>query len=411
MMKKIYSLLIAVTTILSFSSCESWINDAVTSPNVISEGDMNKPEYFGTNDNGTFVFGPNISSILNKAIDLYSPLYMYVGAMSDEISAPSSPNSLIYRDLSQDNLNVHDGSLRGIWTSAQSLYSMSNLMLGYANQTDWSSSDEMVKNNAFWYCNFYKGMALYNLAAYFNAEVDKTKAPYIYMSGEKVANSAIYQQAIDALKASLKYADATQKRISNTALVRVMVMSGLKDGVAIYADNMMIANDLDITVSHELQDNTFFSAMGENSRDAMVNQTFVDALASLAETNHNPTAINTANGAIIQTRFGQYSPQVIVSYVEAEMLRAELILDGEISGDFTETLNRVNRYYDKTGASEVTSVSMTKENLIHYRRVFLSWYGQRMLDERRFQLSGEGEMNFQDRVWQYIAIDDIEYAN
>ncbi|MDC1106032.1 hypothetical protein OAT16_04960 [Prolixibacteraceae bacterium] len=411
-MKTIYNTLFAIVMIFSMSSCESWINDAETSPNVITEGDMNKPEYFGSSDNGSFVFGPNISSILNKAIDLYSPLYMYAGAMSDEVSAPATPNSLIYRDLSQDNLNVHDGSLRGIWTNAQSLYSMSELMLGYAKETDWSGSEAVVKNNAYWYCYFYKGLALYNLASYFNANADKSNDAYIYMHGMKTSNSTVYLEAIETLRQSLAYADPYQKRVANTALVRLMIMSNnIPSDIANYANEMMIANDLDVTISHELQSNTFYTAMGENSRDAMVNQTFVDALSSKAAVNHNPTTINPGNNVTIQERFNQFDPQVIISYVEAELLRAELIMTNKISGDFTETINRVNRYYDNTGSSDENSIAPLVDNLVHYRRVFLSWYGQRLLDERRFNLEGEGELNFQTRKWQYIAIDDIEYSN
>ncbi|MEM6842094.1 MAG: hypothetical protein AAF632_07695 [Bacteroidota bacterium] len=405
---------LSITTLLFIAiistSCEDWLDNAETSPNTVLSEDLNQVFLFGTftEDDG-FTAGANLLSIENRAIELFSTLYMYAGAMSDEFGAPESPNALIYSELTSDQLNISDGSLRGIWEDTYSFLAIIDEMKANADRTDWGTGadTEIVRQRAFWTIHFYRSLALFNIAAYFNGNTTNT-SPFVYIDGEQTANDQVYQLAFTEGELSLDFADGYQERLTNTLLTRIAVISGNSQEAVTYASNMLTIDDPRLEVSHEVSSNVFFNAVGPGSRDAKVNQSFVDAIALDAVTIRNPTGINDENGELIQLRFGQFDNQVILSSIEAKLLEAELILNGNIGGDFAQTLNDVANFFDTSGGSERTDITTSLDELLDYRRFFLSWQGQRMLDQRRYQVDGQDLIPFTSRNFQYIAIDDIE---
>lgn len=408
MRRKIY--LVVICCVGVFTSCESWLDDGETSPNLVIEGGFNQEYLFGKMNGDNFVMGPNLVSIKEKSTALFSQLYVCAAAISDEFGVPAQANSLLYRDLSNDDLNIHDGSLRSIWSTTYALYDFSSDMLQYAENTNWGegADSQEIKNTSLWHCNLYKGLALYNLAAYFNGNQQTDESPYVYIDTQEVANSQVFDMAEKAVQNSLKYAGEYQERVSNTLLVRLAVLSGDFEAALPYVNNMLSSNDEPITASHELTNNTMFTVAGLGSRDAKLNDGFVNAMTIPAAKQLNSNQLDPSSGDRIQTRFGQYDDQILISYPEAELLRAELILHAAITGDFAECLNNVANYYDNTGNSVVNDLAMNQENLIHYRRMFLALNGQRILDQRRFLLDGEDVIPFTSRSWKYIGIDDIE---
>ncbi|MND59541.1 hypothetical protein D3C80_507430 [compost metagenome] len=154
--------------------------------------------------------------------------------------------------------------------------------------------------------------------------------------------------------------------------------------------------------------NGFFNALNINSRDAAVDPSLVAASKTVADKARVPV-VKAAKGHWSLTLFKERDPLLVSDFDEMQLIRAELVVRGLIPGNATELVNSVIAKYDASRASNYTpSTTLTLNDIIVVRRIFLSWRGTRIIDLRRFKIDGDVNPGFTQRKWQWIGIPEIE---
>lgn len=395
---------------LLLSSCDKWVNDVALPNNTIDESQLYSIEMLGRIDNGgKYIYGPVIAGVWYAGATSASNLLVASGAIADEITSTAVPNSPFYKELDEDKLSPDNTSLFSTWSAVQNYRARAEeaIMIAERLQLSESEKDKLkVKQQALVNAKLHAGYAWMLMADYFSIS---NNSRMIYVNGKAVSHSHAYSKAQSYWKEAIPLADEKEQRLLHALLTKLAMYTGNYPEAAQHVEqsfetkeNFSFLNTVGST------SNGFFTALSINSRDAAVDAALVKALKTDADKARNPV-VTAPKGHWSLTLFKERDPLLVSDFDEMQLIRAELIVRGYLNGNATELVNSVITKWDPSGSSNRPAMpALSLEDLIHIRRIFLSWRGTRLLDLRRFAVDGDLTPGFTQRKWHWIGIPEIE---
>ncbi|TKC58555.1 hypothetical protein FBD94_18235 [Pedobacter hiemivivus] len=393
--------------VLMLSSCDKWVNDTELPDNTIDESQLNSIAMLGRIEKGAYIPGPVIAGVWRAGATSAADLLVASGAISDEIVPTAVPNSPFYKELDEDKLTPDNTSLFSVWSNIQNYRARAEDAILNAESLAPADEDGVkVKQAAFVNARLHAGYAWMLLADYFSVT---NTSHSIYADHKELSHQEAYGKAKAYWEQAIPTASDAEKRLLHSLLAKMGIHTGNYSLAVQYinqsfgaSENFSFLNTVG-TVS-----NGFFNALNVNSRDAAVDPTLVVALKTTADKARNPV-VKAAKGHWSLTLFKERDPLVVSDYEEMQLIRAELIIRGLLTGNATDLVNSVVVKYDATGLSNFPAgPALTLNDIVSIRRIFLSWRGTRLIDLRRFNIDGDLIPGFTQRKWQWIGVPEIE---
>ncbi|MGN6494907.1 MAG: hypothetical protein ACTHLE_23170 [Agriterribacter sp.] len=395
--------------ILLLSSCDKWVNDVDLPNNTIDESQLSSIEMLGRIDGGKYVFGPVIAGVWYAGATAASDLLVASGAIADEITSTAIPNSQFYKELDEDKLSPDNTSLFSTWSAVQNYRARAEEAIAIAERLQLPESEKnllKVKQQALVNAKLHAGYAWMLIADYFSIS---NNSRTVYVNHEVVSHEDAYAKAQAYWQEAIPLAEEAEQRLLHALLTKLAMYTGNYSLAAQHVKQSFLTKEnFSFLNTVGKTSNGFFSALNVNSRDAAVDSTLVKALKTDAEKARNPV-VKAPKGHWSLTLFKERDPLVISDFDEMQLIRAELVVRGQMSGNATDLVNAVIMKYDPSGSSNKPPVpALSLNDLVDIRRVFLSWRGTRLLDLRRFEIDGDLTPGFTQRKWHWISIPEIE---
>ena len=391
---------------LTFSSCNKWVNDPKSPDSTVDESQLSSLEMLGRIDKGIYVNGPIIAGVWRAGATASSDLLVASGAIADEITSTAVPNSPFYKELDEDKLSPDNPSLFSTWSNVQNYRARAEDAIKLATQQNPSEEDKLkIKQGALINARLHAGYAWMLLADYFTVS-EANHA--VYADHMLVTHEQAFAKAQRYWEEALPIASEQEKRLLHSLLTKLGIHTQNYALAAAHinqsfsaTENFAFLNTVG-TVS-----NAFFSALSINVRDAAVDPTLVAVLKTTADKARNPV-IKAPKGHWSLTYFKERDPLLVTDFDEMQLIRAELVIRGLLTGNAVDEVNTVIVKYDPTGKSNLPAKNLTLTDITAIRRVFLSWRGTRLIDLRRFNIDGDLTPGFTKRNWHWIGVPEIE---
>ncbi|MBE9601685.1 hypothetical protein [Pedobacter sp. MC2016-24] len=395
------------TAVLMLCSCDKWVNDTKLPDNTIDESQLNSIAMLGRIEKGAYIYGPVIAGVWRAGATSASDLLVSSSAISDEIVPTAVPNSPFYKELDEDKLTPDNTSLFSVWSNIQNYRARAEDAISNAESLSPADADGLaVKQAALVNARLHAGYAWMLMADYFSVS---NTSHSVYADHKEVSHLDAYAKAQAYWEQAIPTASEIEKRLLHSLLAKLGIHTGnyplavLNINQSFNAtENFSFLNTVG-TVS-----NGFFNALNINSRDAAVDPTLVAALRTTADKARNQVTKAT-KGHWSLILFKERDPLMVSDYDEMQLIRAELVIRGLLSGNATSLVNSVVVKYDASGLSNYPALlALTLNDIISIRRIFLSWRGTRLIDLRRFNIDGDLTPGFTKRKWQWIGVPEIE---
>lgn len=393
--------------VLTLSSCDKWVNDTKLPDNTIDESQLSNIAMLGRIDKGAYVYGPVIAGVWRAGAVSASDLLVASGAISDEIVPTAVPNSPFYKELDEDKLSPDNTSLFSVWSNIQNYRARAEDAISNAQSVIPADADGVkIKQAALVNARLHAGYAWMLMADYFSVS---NTSHSVYADHKEVSHKEAYAKAQAYWEQAIPTASDVEKRLLHALLAKLGLHTGNYPFAAQHVDQSFTATEnFSFLNTVGTVSNGFFSALNINSRDAAVDPALVAALKNTAAKARNPVT-KAAKGHWSLTLFKERDPLTVSDYDEMQLIRAELVIRGLLSGNATDLVNSVISKYDPSGLSNYPAVpALTLNDMISIRRIFLSWRGTRLIDLRRFNIDGDLTPGFTKRKWQWIGVPEIE---
>lgn len=393
--------------VLMLSSCDKWVNDTKLPDNTIDESQLNSIAMLGRIDKGAYVYGPVIAGLWRAGATSASDLLVASGAIVDEIVPTAVPNSPFYKELDEDKLTPDNTSLFSVWSNIQNYRARSEDAIANAESLSPVDADGLkVKQAALVYARLHAGYAWMLLADYFSVS---NTSHSVYADHKVVSHQEAYAKAQAYWEQAIPTASDVEKRLLHSLLAKLGIHTGNYPLAVLHINQSFTATEnFSFLNTVGTVSNGFFNALNINSRDAAVDPSLVAALKTNADKARNLVA-KAAKGHWSLTLFKERDPLMVSDYEEMQLIRAELVIRGLLSGNATDLVNSVVVKYDASGLSNYPVLpALTLNDMVSIRRIFLSWRGTRLIDLRRFNMDGDLTPGFTKRNWQWIGVPEIE---
>ncbi|MEI2271378.1 hypothetical protein OHD16_04430 [Sphingobacterium sp. ML3W] len=393
--------------VVSLSSCDKWVNDTKLPDNTIDESQLNNIAMLGRIEKGAYVYGPVIAGVWRAGATSASDLLVASGAIVDEIVPTAVPNSPFYKELDEDKLTPDNTSLFSVWSNVQNYRARAEDAIANAESLNPTDEDGIkIKQAALVNARLHAGYAWLLMADYFSVS---NSSHSVYADHKEVSHQEAYTKAQTYWQQALPAASDTEKRLLHALLTKLGIHTG-NYALAVQHINQSFTATENFSFLNTVGNvsNGFFNALNINSRDAAVDPSLVAASKTTADKARIPV-VKAVKGHWSLTLFKERDPLLVSDFDEMQLIRAELIVRGLIPGNAVELVNSVISKYDASGASNYTpSTTLTLNDIVVVRRIFLSWRGTRIIDLRRFKIDGDVSPGFTQRKWQWIGIPEIE---
>ena len=431
--KFVSSSLLACSLATLCVSCDKWIDDAKTPQNTLRRDQINEPSMLGMatitkNDKGVVTGieiknGPLTAYLQTLVGEANAETSLALGAMTDELSLTPRTNVQLYRELKLDILQINGSSSSRVWDKLHNLRARAQEILEV--QAAITGDDEktaILKAYGKFIGNLYLGYSYHLLANTFSSDVNKEAS--IRVSGQMKSHSELRAEALKCYNEALKVAQSADfKKVTKGVItseqairqaygliLKLKLHEGKYDEVAslwgkVYKDKEAYT----INYSEQGATNGIYSVIGVSSlRDAQIDPNLRDALRNMAEKKKLPV-LESSDKFLYTTAVAKYSPIVLIDDMELQLIKAELIVRGNMDGDALAAVNDVIRRYD---AASVETESPTLETISHLRRVYLSFRGERTMDFRRgFVTDPAKKQEWEKRRVHYLPMPELEYKN
>jgi len=398
---------IALMGVLVFTSCEKWVNDVKLPTNTVDESQLNNIAMLGRIEKDNYVYGPIIAGIWRAGAASSSDLLVASAAIVDEIVPTAVPNSPFYKELDEDKLAPDNTSLFSVWSSVQNYRTRAEDAISIANSLNPTDDDGIkVKKAATMYARLHAGYAWMLMADYFSVS---NSSRSVYADHKEISHQEAYLKAQNYWLEALPLANEAEKRTLYSLLTKLGMHTADYALAAAYIDKTFTsAENFSFLNTVGSTSNGFFSALNINSRDAAVDPSLIAVLNTKAEKARVPV-VKAAKGHWSLTLFKERDPLLVTDYEEMQLIKAELIVRGLSTGNAVNLVNTVIQKYDNSGSSDYKATqTLSLDDIVKIRRVFLSWRGTRIIDLRRFNLDGDLNPGFTARKWQWIGVPEIE---
>ena len=258
------------------------------------------------------------------------------------------------------------------------------------------------------------------LANTFSADANKEAS--IRVAGTMMSHDALRSEALKHYNEALNAAQSADfkmitkgvitaeqaERQAYGLILKLKFHEGKYDEVAKLWDKAYKAKNAFAIVYNDRGDaNGIYNVVGTNNvRDAQIDPDLRAALRNAAEKKRLPVLEN-KDKFLYTTAVERYSPIVLIDDVELQLIKAELILRGKMTGDALAAVNDVIVRYD---AQSVETAVPTLATIEHLRRVYLSLRGERTMDFRRGAIGNDQKFKeWEQRKVHFLPMPELEY--
>lgn len=404
--KYIFRIGAVLSIALTISSCNKWVNDPKSPDSTVDESQLSSLEMLGRIDKGVYINGPIIAGVWRAGATASSDLLVASGAIADEITSTAVPNSPFYKELDEDKLSPDNPSLFSTWSNVQNYRARAEDAIKLATQQNPSEEDKLkIKQGALINARLHAGYAWMLLADYFTVS-EANRA--VYADHMLVTHEQAYAKAQRYWEEALPIASDQEKRLLHSLLTKLGISTqNYALAVAHINQSFSATENFAFLNTVGTVSNAFFSALSINVRDAAVDPTLVAVLKTTADKARNPV-VKAPKGHWSLTYFKERDPLLVTDFDEMQLIRAELVIRGLLTGNAVDDVNTVIAKYDPTGKSNLPAKDLTLTDITAIRRIFLSWRGTRLIDLRRFNIDGDLTPGFTKRNWHWIGVPEIE---
>ncbi|WP_394677459.1 hypothetical protein [uncultured Sphingobacterium sp.] len=392
---------------LTLSSCDKWVNDTKLPDNTIDESQLNSIAMLGRIEKGAYVYGPVIAGVWRAGATSAADLLVASGAIVDEIVPTAVPNSPFYKELDEDKLSPDNTSLFSVWSNVQNYRARAEDVIANAESLNPADEDGLkIQRASLMHARLHAGYAWLLMADYFSVS---NASRSVYADHKEISHQDAYLKAQNYWMQALDSANDSEKRLIHSLLAKLGIHTGNYPLSVQHINQSFTASEnFSFLNTVGTVSNVFFNALNINSRDAAVDPSLVAVLKTTADKARNPV-VKASKGHWSLNLFKERDPLVVSDYDEMQLIRAELVVRGLISGNAVDLVNSVIAKYDGSGGSNYSSTTkLTLNDIVAVRRIYLSWRGTRIIDLRRFKIDGDVIPGFTQRKWQWIGVPEIE---
>lgn len=400
-----FAAVVAAATILG--GCDSYVGDIQEPNNTIDEALLNSKSQVQF----------QITGVQSKFAMSHSVVTTISGLVSDELRF-GGPDATFpqYLEIDRKITSVLNAEVEDFNATIGQLRLLSDLLVErVSTKIDFTNPDSgkvlpedaALKESALFTGYFYGGVARFWTAAYLGLE--PTKGGGAIDAGPFIPSAQMYDLAIEQWKLALQHtSDGYQKRVLNTLIARAYLINANYAMAGTHAAAGLTTGDPDFQSLFTTTDNGsngywyFYAGIG---RTQMIPaQRFTDYVTeNPAEANRVKLMLSPKDTSVnIQGRYpAQNSPIPLVSWQENSLILAEVELLG--NNNPNAALDYVNAV---RGSHNLASLeSLSKEGLITERDKELSFTGNRLIDQNRFDI---WSASLPAGFWHYIPLSKTE---
>jgi hypothetical protein len=388
--------LLAVS-LLVLVGCNDWVQNVEDPIDSVPSDALNSPERISFLTNG----------VRGLFAETHDQITVTAGGLSDEqVFDRDLPQATFpsFDRLERGDLNLDDPTVNN---ELGEFRLHADDLVRRVTEMDVPSEFSEDAREALFYGKFLGGVARAWYASYLGLEPEEGGG--VIDNGPFIPSSDMYTRALDKMSASLKHATPRETKVVNSTMARVRLYRGdLADAIS-HAEKGLTRGDDPFVSKHSTQSvNNWYNAAGEGRTQWRVNTRFTEYIEE------NPTEANRIHLTEIEgrtqtwNRQGMYTergtPIVFVDWQETYLIMAEA---GLRTGDSSvDPLSLVNEVRDSHGLSPLSSVDM--DVILEERDKELFTRGQRMIDQRRYDMWHLDPSEEQIGPWKYFPISQQE---
>ena len=123
MIKKTIFAILALSICLT--SCDSWVENAETPSNTVTREQLNKATMIANVQSNKLSDGPLVANVRTLQGTAAVGVFLALGTTVDELTEGTIPNTLLYRQIVNDNVTPRSGTQDGLWDQLQDYYARS----------------------------------------------------------------------------------------------------------------------------------------------------------------------------------------------------------------------------------------------------------------------------------------------
>jgi tetratricopeptide (TPR) repeat protein len=398
MKKQLISLIIILSMLIAWSSCEDYATGVDPLIDRVEDERLNSEDQIEFVITGVKVqFGFTVDDLLQIS-DLLSDA-MFFDANLPGASYPT------YADIDVGEITFDNNSVDGPYNNVGELRFFADDLIRRVGEVDFT--DESLKNEALFWGNLFGGIARYLYAAYFGLTQEQGGGIIsIDEPGPFIPSADMYDLALEKYNAALSYAgDDYLKRVVNSLIARIHLFEGDYANAATFAQNGMVQGDEPFQSLYNMENwNQYYAQAGRGRWQCGADYRFNDYITA------DP---NEANRILIEEVVGndgttiyygqvkypeQGSPITFISWQENELMLAETEIR---AGNNAGALTRINNVRASHGIDALTAVDL--DVLYQERDKELCFTGIRLVDQRRFN-----KWHLGPGTWKYFPITQSE---
>ena len=401
------AVVIAAASLAGIAGCDSYVGDIEVPNSTIDEALLNSKTQVQF----------QITGVRSKFAMSHSVVTTISGLVSDELDF-GGPDATFpqYLEIDRKITSVLNAEVEDFNITIGQLRLLADLLVDrVTNKIDFSdpatgkvpSQDSALKESALFTGYLYGGVARFWTAAYLGLEPKKGGGAID--AGPFIPSAQMYDLAIEKWKLALQHtASGYLKRVVNTLIARAYLFNGNYALAGTHAAEGLTAGDPDFQSLFTNTDNGsngywfFYAGLGRTQ--------MIPAPRFTGYVTENPAEANRVllmpspkNPAVnIQGRYpAQNSPIPLVTWQENRLMQAEVELLG--NNNPNAALGHVNAGRSSHDLAPLESLS--KDALITERDKELSFTGNRVIDQNRFDL---WDASLPAGFWHYIPLSKTE---
>ena len=397
-MKKIKYLLLVLPLFVFISACEDYIADVDPLIDVVQDNLLTSESQTEFVVRGVQQRFSVVASQIACQMDLLSDQMHY----TSDIASASFPS---FEEIDKGAIVDNNATTTGTYRQLGELRFFADDLVRRANELTFV--DPAKQSLALFNGNLYAGIARFYLATGFARSQNEPGSPID--AGTFIPAATLLDQAVEKYNAAANATtDALSKRIANSLIAKEYLAKGAYAQAAAAAANGMTSGDANFNALNSDVSNIYYWGFAGAGRvQIAVANRFNDYITADPKEVAR-IKINSVVGVSKATYYWQLkypekgSAFVMMTWKENNLMRAELILRGNATGNALDLVNAVRASYS---LNNLTTIDLAGLMVERDKEMFVQ--GTRLIDQNR----GAVPWHLAATTWRYLPISETEKLN
>ncbi|MEW6507514.1 MAG: hypothetical protein AB1432_07195 [Bacteroidota bacterium] len=394
-MKKIKYLLLVLPLLFYFSACEDYITEVDPLIDVVQDGLLTSESQTEFVVRGVQQRFSVVASQIACQMDLLSDQMGY----TSDIASASFPT---FEEIDKGAIVLNNATTTGTYRQLGELRFFADDLVKRAGQIKFANT--ALQTLALYNGNLYGGIARFYIATAFG--LNQNQPGGTIDAGPFIPAATLLDQAIEKYNAALNATtDAYSRKVVNSLIAKAYFARGQYAQAVTFAANGMVSPDANFNALHNDVSNIYYWGFAGAGRVQIhVADRFNDYVTADAKETAR-IKISTVKGISGKTYYWQTkypdkgSAFVMMTWRENNLMRAELILRGNATGDALALVNAVRASH---GLGNLTTVDLNTLLIERDKEMFCQ--GTRLIDQNR----GAVPWHLAATTWRYMPIPQTE---